>query len=87
MRAAELVAQRIEKRPRLADQFKPLAPQRLVELSGVGDSLGRARAGERRQLRREQISRRLRDGEARPQVAAQVARRLPRGLDERSLAV
>ena len=40
MRAAELVAQRIEKRPRLADELKSLAPQRLVELYTVSDGFG-----------------------------------------------
>ena len=48
VRPAELVAQRIEKRPRLADELKPLAPQRLVELYTVSDGFRGTRAGERR---------------------------------------
>ena len=59
VRAAELVAQRIKKRPRLADELKSLCSQRLVELYTVSEGFRGARAGERRQFGREQVRGRL----------------------------
>ena len=82
---AELVAQRIKKRPRLADSLNPSQHQRLVELSRSAGAFGAPGPASGDSFDEKRYVAAL--GKAVPAVAAQVARRLLRSLNPRRLAV